>query len=88
MWAEVSATDVPKTCTKFEVPFFILDGRLDMNTPAELVEDWYNMIEAPEKDLVWFDNSGHNPMNDEPEKFKRILREKLMAVKEREECRI
>ena len=59
-----------------------------MNTPAELVEDWYNMIEAPEKDLVWFENSGHNPMNDEPEMFKRILREKLMAVKDREECRI
>jgi pimeloyl-ACP methyl ester carboxylesterase len=88
MWAEVGATDFPKTCTKFDVPFFILDGRLDMNTPAELVEDWYNMIEAPEKDLVWFENSGHNPMNDEPEAFKRVLREKLMAVKDREECRI
>ena len=23
MWAEVGATDFPKTCTKFEVPFFI-----------------------------------------------------------------
>lgn len=88
MWPEVGATDFPATCTKFDVPFFIFDGRLDMNTPAELVEDWYDMIEAPQKELIWFEESGHNPMNDEPDKFKRLLREKLMAVKEHEECRI
>lgn len=88
MWPEVGATDFPRTCTKFKVPFYIFDGRLDKNTPSELVEDWYNMIEAPDKDLVWFESSGHNPMNDEPEKFKGLLRSKLMAVKEREECRI
>jgi pimeloyl-ACP methyl ester carboxylesterase len=88
MWPEVGATNFPATCTKFEVPFFIFDGVLDKNTPSELVQGWYDMIEAPEKDLIWFENSGHNPMNDEPDKFKRLLREKLMAVKEREECRI
>lgn len=88
MWPEVGATDFPKTCTQFKVPFYIFDGRLDKNTPSELVEDWYNMIEAPDKDLIWFENSGHNPMNDEPEKFKGLLRSKLMAVKDREECRI
>ena len=88
MWPEVGATDFPATCTRFDVPIYIFDGRLDKNTPSELVEDWYNMIEAPDKDLIWFENSGHNPMNDEPERFKRLLREKLMTVKEREECRI
>ncbi len=88
MWPEVGAVDFPATCTKFETPFYIFDGRLDMNTPSELVQKWYDMIEAPEKDLIWFEHSGHNPMNDEPEKFKRLLREKLMDIKEREECRI
>lgn len=88
MWPEVGAVDFPATCTRFAIPFYIFDGRLDMNTPSELVQEWYDMIEAPEKDLIWFEDSGHNPMNDEPEKFKRLLREKLRAVKEREECRI
>lgn len=85
MWEEVGATCFPETCTKFEVPFYIFDGRLDMNTPSVLVEDWYDMIEAPEKELVWFENSGHNPMGDEPEKFKKLLREKLLAVREKSE---
>jgi len=88
MWPEVGATDLESDCVDFDVPVFIFDGRLDKNTPADLVEHWYDMINAPEKCLVWFDNSGHNPMGDEGERFKRLLREKLIAVKEREACRI
>ena len=76
MWPELGAEDLTKYVS-FNVPILIFDGRLDMNTPAELVEDWFAKIEAPEKELIWFENSGHNPMGDEPEKFKILLREKL-----------
>ena len=84
MWPEVGATDFPTSCTRFKVPYFIFDGRLDLNTPAALVEDYFNQIEAPQKELIWFENSGHNPMNDEPEKFKKLLRERLLEIAEKE----
>jgi len=51
-----------------------------MNTPSVLVQDWFDKIEAPQKELIWFEDSGHNPMNDEPEKFKRLLRERLTEI--------
>ena len=86
MWPECGRTNFNKTCTKFEMPFYIFDGRLDQNTPSSLVEGWYERIEAPDKCLIWFENSGHNPMNDEGERFKKLLREKLLAVKDREDC--
>ncbi len=81
MWPEVGKTDFPKTCTKFDVPIFIFDGVLDQNTPAALVQDWYDQIEAPQKELIWFEKSGHNPMGDEPERFKTLLRERLLSIK-------
>ncbi len=80
MWPEVGATDLAKTCTEFEIPIFIFDGVHDQNTPAELVEDYFKLIKAPKKELVWFEHSGHNPMTDEPEKFKKLLREKLLKL--------
>jgi pimeloyl-ACP methyl ester carboxylesterase len=80
MLYEVAATDLPKTCPEFKMPYFIFDGRLDRNTPAELVEDYFNAIKAPVKELVWFENSAHNPLGDEPERFKALLREKLGAL--------
>ena len=76
MWNEIGAEDLSQY-TDFKVPFLIFDGKLDMNTPAELVEDWFNKIKAPHKELIWFEHSGHNPMTDEPERFKKLLREKL-----------
>ena len=88
MWAEVGATCFPETCTRFDTRIYILDGRLDKNTPSELVEGWYDMIEAPDKELVWFENSGHNPMGDEPEAFKKKLREIALRVVAEEDCRI
>lgn len=84
MWPEVGATDFPNACTEFKAPFFIFDGKLDMNTPAELVEDWFNIIKAPYKELIWFEKSGHNPMNDEGEKFKSLLIDRLYKIKETE----
>ena len=88
MWPEIGETNFNETCTQFDVPVYILDGRLDMNTPSSLVQDWFDSIKAPDKELVWFENSGHNPMGDEGEKFKAVLREKLLKVKEKENCRI
>ena len=80
MWEEMGYIDFNKTCTEFDIPIFIFDGRLDKNTPSELVEGWFNKINAPHKELIWFENSGHNPMGDEGEKFKTLLREKLLNV--------
>ena len=85
MWPECGRTNFNKMATHFEMPFYIFDGRLDQNTPSSLVEDWYNKIDAPDKCLIWFEESGHNPMNDEGDKFKKLLRDKLLAVNNREE---
>ena len=81
MWKEVSRINLLKeTNGKFDIPYYILDGRLDNNTPASLVEDYYEAIEAPDKKLIWFDEAGHNPLGDCPEQFKEKLRELLLNI--------
>jgi len=80
MWDEVASINLANACPRFEMPYFIFDGRLDFNTPASLVEGYFNTIEAPVKELIWFEKSGHNPMGDEPELFKAALRAKLISV--------
>ena len=80
MWGEVAGVDLPKECPSFEMPYFILNGRHDNNTPASLVDEYFETIEAEHKELVWFEKSGHNPMSDEPEAFKTTLRDRLTKV--------
>jgi len=64
----------------FQMPYYIFQGRKDQNTPAALIQGYYDSIQAPDKDLVWFENSAHGPMGEEPVKFKGLLREKLLKI--------
>ncbi|OUQ39148.1 hypothetical protein B5E65_15305 [Gemmiger sp. An120] len=80
MWPQVGASDLARDCREFQVPYFIFDGVLDQNTPAALVQAYFDGITAPKKELIWFEHSGHNPMTDEPERFKSLLRDRLLTL--------
>ncbi|MDR0752031.1 MAG: alpha/beta hydrolase [Christensenellaceae bacterium] len=78
MWSEITDYDFITQCNEFKMPYYIFQGRLDNNTPSALIEEYYEKINAPKKDLIWFENSAHSPMSEEPEKFKRLLIEKFI----------
>ncbi len=67
------------------IPVHFIQGRYDYECPGELVEDYYNTLEAPEKSFTWFENSAHDVYYDEPEKFNqvmiRIANETLLSFK-------
>ncbi len=86
MWPTIVHYDFVKDCVPFQMPYYIFQGRLDRNTPASLVQAFYDSIEAPDKDLIWFEHSAHGPMGEEPEKFKKLMREKLLPIARREEA--
>ncbi len=54
---------------EIEVPVYFFAGREDYNTPLELIEEYYNVIKAPEKRLIVFEHSAHTPFFSETEKF-------------------
>jgi esterase/lipase len=80
MWPLIMDYDFTTQYTAFQMPYYIFQGRLDKNTPSELVQGFYDRVTAPDKDLVWFEHSAHGPLAEEPEKFKALLREKLTAL--------
>lgn len=85
MWPTIVHYDFVKDCGPFQMPYYIFQGRLDRNTPASLVQAFYDSIEAPDKDLVWFEHSAHGPMGEEPEKFKKLMREKFLTIARKED---
>jgi len=55
--------------TSFRCPIFIFTGRHDLSVSHELAAQWYAKLHAPQKELVWFENSAHLPMLEEPGRF-------------------
>lgn len=84
MWPTIVHYDFIRDCGPFQMPYYIFQGRLDRNTPASLVQGFYDSIIAPDKDLVWFEHSAHGPMGEEPEKFKKLMREKFLTIHKEE----
>jgi len=78
MWYQLFGTDLLTDITQVEVPVYFFTGRYDYNTPFELVKEYYEILDAPQKELVWFEESAHSPHNEEPERFTRLMVEKVL----------
>ncbi|MBW9146723.1 alpha/beta hydrolase [Clostridium sp. CM027] len=61
--------DLRKQAIKLDVPVYFMEGRHDVNASPVLVEDYFNSLKAPSKELIWFEHSGHDPWRNEPDKF-------------------
>lgn len=65
--ADASSTN--ETATEFDVPMYFVQGAHEAVGRARVFEEWYPMIDAPAKDLVVFDTSGHRPLWEQPDEF-------------------
>jgi proline iminopeptidase len=65
VWDEFSEVNFWKQ-NHFRCPVVLLQGSHDLNVSHELVALWYATLQAPSKKLVWFPNSSHMVMMEEP----------------------
>jgi pimeloyl-ACP methyl ester carboxylesterase len=56
-----------------KIPVFFFVGRYDYNCPGEIAEEYFEMLEAPNKSFTWMENSGHDVYYDEAEKFNKEI---------------
>jgi len=65
---------------QLRVPVYFFEGRHDRIAACapELVIEYYEKLNAPKKEIIWFEESAHHPNIDEPEKFQNILIHKVL----------
>jgi pimeloyl-ACP methyl ester carboxylesterase len=74
---ELAGMDLVRTLPRLDVPVVMAHGRLDQVAPPQAAQQYADALDAPSKQLVWFDDSAHTPHLEEPDKF----RDLLMAVR-------
>jgi len=82
MEEEVLKTNLFEEIPAVEVPVYFLLGRHDYNCPSIVAAEYFDHLEAPYKELVWFEHSAHSPCFEESEKFCRIV----IGLKEEQIC--
>src|ERR1700680_3630016 len=66
--------------TQVNIPVYFFTGRYDYTDPFALTEQYFSKINAPEKHIVWFEESAHFPFYEEPTAFARQMRGVLTAT--------
>lgn len=69
--------DLKTQIPAIKVPIYFCLGRYDNNCPSSLVADYYEFLQAPKKELIWFEESAHLPCWEEPQTFNSLLKERL-----------
>jgi len=63
---------------RLEVPVYLVEGAHEAPGRSVLAVEWFEELEAPSKQLVVFEDSGHTPQLDEPGRFAEYLREVVL----------
>lgn len=81
VYPQLYEIDLRSDYPKLEVPVYFFLGRHDINAPTNLVEEYYELLEARYKEIVWFEHSGHSPWINESDQFISELLRVKQAIK-------
>jgi pimeloyl-ACP methyl ester carboxylesterase len=78
LYPQLLALHLDREVPKLEVPVYFVLGR-HAATPPTAASRYFEALEAPKKALVWFEASGRSPMHEEPERFLRVMADRVVA---------
>lgn len=73
VWQEVMRIDLPKTLPKADCPVYFFVGKNDIQTSAGITRQYFRQLQAPRKELVLFEHSGHQIHREEPARFQEAI---------------
>ncbi|NNF00024.1 MAG: alpha/beta hydrolase [Pyrinomonadaceae bacterium] len=74
---DLYAVDI-RDVKELKIPVYFFVGRHDNNVPAILVDEFAKGLKAPKKEVIWFEKAGHAIMEEEPEKFNKLIVERVL----------
>lgn len=73
VYPQLQEIDFREDATDFDLPVYLILGRHDMNNPLQIPEGYFEMIQAPKKELYIFEESGHGMIWEEADLYHDIL---------------
>jgi len=80
LFTESMKVDLDKLGSDFREPVFFFEGRHDPFCPASPVWEYQQTIKSPQKEIILFENSGHFPFFEEPQKFRDELVQRVLPL--------
>lgn len=79
MTSELLRLDLEQTVPRVEVPVSFFLGRYDRQVDSAIAARYFDTLQAPRKELVWFEASAHDIPFEEPDRFNTTVIEHAQA---------
>lgn len=79
LYPQLQGIDFRTDATRLDVPVYLAEGRYEPRGRADLARQWYSVLEAPTKQWIEFDTSGHRPLFEQPDEFAHMMTETVLA---------
>jgi pimeloyl-ACP methyl ester carboxylesterase len=77
LWPQLLGVNLFESVPEFKIPVYLMEGRFDQEAPSEIAERYFEVIQAPSKEMIWFEKSAHMPNSEEKENFNRVLTDRI-----------
>jgi proline iminopeptidase len=78
MYPQLQEIDFRKDVTRLELPVYILDGAAELTSRRDLALEWFDILEAPSKQLFTFENAAHSVAFEGFENVHKIMTETVL----------
>ncbi len=79
LYPQLQDIDFRETAGELQVPVYIVQGANEADGRSEPFDEWYRTLDAPSKDLVVLETSGHRPPFEQPAEFVDYLENTVLA---------
>ncbi|MGD2041807.1 MAG: alpha/beta hydrolase, partial [Anaerolineae bacterium] len=73
LYPQLQGIDFRRDITRLDVPIYVVLGEHEARGRAVLAREWFEMLQAPSKEMITFDHSGHRPLFEEPAAFASLM---------------
>jgi pimeloyl-ACP methyl ester carboxylesterase len=77
LYPQLQDIDFRRDVPSLDVPVYMVIGQHEARGRAVLADEWFAMLEAPSKERIVFEASGHRPNFEQPERFAEVMRDVL-----------
>jgi pimeloyl-ACP methyl ester carboxylesterase len=80
LYPQLDGLDLRESARKLEVPVWILDGAAELHARRSLALAWFDLLEAPSKELVTFEEAAHAVAFQQADEVQRLLVEEIIPT--------
>jgi pimeloyl-ACP methyl ester carboxylesterase len=73
LYPQLQEIDFRQDVPSLDVPVYIIHGAHEARGRDVLAREWFEMLDAPAKELIIFDHAGHRPLFEQPGEFADLM---------------